>query len=131
MLRGFFKNNCPYITITLAGDTSSKEIDVLVDTGFNGYLTLPEHIAQEIGLVAMGVGSSIIADGSSSPYIDYRGTAIYNNKRIITDVEVQPHCKILLGMALLDALKLNLFVDLQAERVELNSSDTKQYDLKR
>ena len=130
MLRGFFKNNCPYIRITVVGSLDSREIDVLVDTGFNGYLTLPEQIAKELGLESTGViGSSTIADGSSSPYMDFRGKVLCNDKRVVTDIEVQPNCKILLGMSLLKALGLNLFIDLDAERIELNQSQVNNHGL--
>lgn len=122
MLPGFFKNKCPRIKIVLEG-ISNEEIEVLIDTGFNGYLTLPESVAARIGLQQTGgVGSSTVADGSSSPYISYLGKAIYNGKRIDTEIEVQPDCKILLGMSLLEEFGLNLFVDLLANRVELNDS---------
>ena len=118
MLRGFFQNNCPYIKLIVVGSTGEKEITALLDTGFNGYLTLPESDCAEIGLERVGVGSSTVADGSSSPYIDYRGKAICNGERIIIDIESQPKCKILFGMSLLKELHLNLFVDIEADRVE-------------
>lgn len=123
MLRGFFRNNCPVITLTLAG-TSSETIEAIVDTGFNGSLTLPEHLAVRLGLTNTGaVSSSSIADGSSSPSIIYLGTAVCEGVRVLnTIVEVQPTCKTLLGMSLLKQLNLNLFVDLEADRVELNTS---------
>jgi clan AA aspartic protease len=122
MLLGFFHNKCPRIKIILVG-TSQEEVEVIIDNGFNGYLTLPEAIAERIGLKATGgIGSSTIADGSSSPYISYLGKVIYNDTRIDTEIEVQPHCKILLGTSLLEELGLSLFVDVRTGRVELNPS---------
>jgi clan AA aspartic protease len=103
--------------------TIEEEIEVIIDTGFNGYLTLPEPIAKRIGLKPTGgIGSSTIADGSSSPYISYLGKVICNGARVDTEIEVQPNCKMLLGMALLEELGLSLFVDVGANRVELNAS---------
>ena len=69
MLRGFFRNKCPYIRIIVAG-TSEEEVEVLVDTGFNGSLTLPEHLAIKLGLENTNViYSSTTAVGSFSPSI--------------------------------------------------------------
>ena len=126
MLRGFLHNKCPYIKVVLVG-TSEEEIEVLVDTGFNGYLTLPEELAVKLGLTKTNaVTSSSMADGSSSPSIIYRGTVVYNDMHILnTIVEVQPQCKTLLGMSLLAELGLNLFIDLGANRVELDTSGKK------
>ncbi len=120
MLHGFLSNRCPKIKIRLIGELED-EIEVIVDTGFNGYLALSEEIATKLKLHATGaVGSSTIADGSSSPYVSYLGKVSYNDMRIDTEVEVQPKAKSLLGMNLLQELELSLFVDIQAGRVDLD-----------
>jgi clan AA aspartic protease len=130
MQRGYFKNKCPRIKILIEGPTASEEVEALVDTGFSDYLTIPTEVADRVGLTEIvAVGFSVLADGSSSPSVSYLGRAIFNNTRVVTAIEVQPHCKVLLGMSLLDAFGLNLFVDLKADRVELNQSETRHHDL--
>ncbi len=122
MLRGFLHNKCPRIKIILIGE-QEEEIEVIIDTGFNGYLALSEDIATRLKLHATGaVGSSTIADGSTSPYVSYLGKISYNDMRIDTEIEVQPKAKRLLGMSLLEELDLSLFVDIKNKSVELDRS---------
>ena len=125
MLPGYFLNGLPRIKLTLVG-TAEDEIEVIVDTGFNGALTLNSNDAKRLGLLDRKIiESSKIADGSNSPFLIHTGTVIYNNKRIEnTVVEVQPECKTLLGMTLLKQLGLNLFVDPGANKVVLNPTGT-------
>ncbi len=109
--------------MVLVGDTDQKEVDVLVDTGFNGYLTVPKLIADTIGMKNTGaVSSSTVADGSTSPSLVYQGKVVYDGSRTDVFVDVQPDCKLLLGMALLEEFGLTLYVDVTAKKVEFNST---------
>ena len=118
MLSGYFRNSCPYTTITVVGSTGSKEVEAIIDTGFNGFLTLPQDIADSIGMeYTKAVSSSIVADGSTSPSLIYKGKMIYDSSRVDLLIDVQKHCKILLGTALLEELKLSLYIDVVAQRV--------------
>ena len=122
MFRGFLRNKCPWVRITVVGREEGA-VEAIVDTGFNGYLTLPEEIAKRIGLTFTGsINSGTIADGSTSASSVYIGKVICDNSRTDILVDVQPNCKILLGTALLEELGLSLFVDIVANRVELNPS---------
>lgn len=123
MLRGYLHNKCPHITVRLIGSSEAEDMDVLVDTGFNGYLTLPEAVVSRLGFTRTGiVSSSRMADGSLSAHIVYIGKIMYNDTRIDIEIDVQPNCKILLGTSLLEELGLSLFVDVKSDRVELNET---------
>ncbi len=123
MLHGFFHNKCPRTKIVLVGESGEEKIDALVDTGFNGFLSVPEVIAKSIGLeFTQAIESSTIADGSSSPSLIYRGKVVYDGSRVDILIDVQPNCKILLGTALLEELQLSLFVDVAMSRIEFNPS---------
>jgi clan AA aspartic protease len=122
MLRGYFHNKCPRTKLTIVG-TEEIEVEAIVDTGFNGYLTLPEHIAERIGLqFTNAISSATVADGSTSPSLVYSGKIIYDNSRVNVLIDVQPQCNILMGTALLEEFNLSLFVDVALERVEFNHS---------
>ncbi len=45
---GQFKNGLPRLTVTLPGKRGNFTVDFVVDTGFDGELTLPEHLAREL-----------------------------------------------------------------------------------
>lgn len=118
MLNGYFRDNCPRTTITVIGTTGEEEVEAIVDTGFNGYLTLPKNIAERIGMEdTNAVSSSTIADGSVSPSLIYSRKIVFDNSRVTILVDVQPKCKILFGMALLEELGLTLFVDVTAQKI--------------
>ncbi len=42
----------------------SREIDAVVDTGFNGYLTLPPALASALGLPFVTTNPAFLADGT-------------------------------------------------------------------
>ena len=45
----------PVVTLPLRGpDGQEQEIEAVVDTGFNGYLTLPSAFVVELGLALLG-----------------------------------------------------------------------------
>lgn len=46
----------------------TREIDAVVDTGFNGFLTLPVALAEELGLTRFGFGSARLADGTEAKF---------------------------------------------------------------
>ena len=99
-----------------------EEIEAIVDTGFNGHLTLPQHIVDRLGLVFYTVSSAIVADGSVSPSSVYMGKLVFDGSRTDVLIDVQPNCNILLGTALLEEWGLSLFVDAGKKCVEFNQT---------
>ena len=97
-----------------------EEIEAIVDTGFNGHITLPQHIVDRLGLPFYTVSSAIIADGSVSPSSVYMGKLVFDGSRTDVLIDVQPNCNVLMGTALLEEWGLSLFVDVVADRVEFS-----------
>jgi predicted aspartyl protease len=60
------RNGHPRVTIHVRGThpTEFIEIDVLLDTGFAGFLMLPITPALPLGLALYGTGDYSLADGS-------------------------------------------------------------------
>ena len=72
-----------FITLTvkrIGSDAALRQVTAMVDTGFDGYLALPERIINEIGLQLVGIQSSVLADGSEARFkcylaeVDLKGT---------------------------------------------------------
>ena len=97
------------ITLPLQGPAGqTREIQAVVDTGFNGYLTLPPTLVAELGLPVVGDGEAVLADGSEAVFDVYGVTALWDGRRRYVEtgsVGVDP----LVGMALLDGH--NLYVE--------------------
>jgi clan AA aspartic protease len=86
-----------------------REIDAVVDTGFNGFLTLPASLIQELGLVWRRRGRAMLADGSDSLFDIYEGTVAWDNTWRRTAVD-EAECDPLVGMSLLDGYQLSIQV---------------------
>lgn len=85
----------------------SREIEVVVDTGFNGALTLPSSIIRSLGLPFRRSGRALLADGSESLFDVHEATIDWDgqSRRISVDAaETDP----LLGMALLEGYELRV-----------------------
>ncbi len=82
-----------------------REINAVVDTGFNGFLTLPASLIQELGLVWRRRGRATLADGSDSVFDIYEATVIWDGRprRIAVD---EADCDPLVGMSLLYGCEL-------------------------
>lgn len=120
---GYFENKGPHIDIEIYGvlKESKKKIKALVDTGFNGFLTLPYVEAFPLALVLTGVQSSTLADGSTSHNFVCLGTVLIGDVEIFVPIEIQPNCPVLIGTQLLEKVGKDLFVDFVNGFVELQA----------
>lgn len=85
----------------------AEEIEAVVDTGFNGSLTLPPALIASLGLPYRRSGRALLADGSESLFDVYEATVDWDGlpRRISVDAaETEP----LLGMTLLDGYELRV-----------------------
>ncbi len=117
---GSFENGNPYIEIEVSGASGEKKkIKALIDTGFNGYLSLPYATAFPLGLVLRGVESSTLADNSTSHHFVCLGRIKIGDKEVSSPIDIQPNCHALIGTQLLKALGKSMNVDFVNEKVEL------------
>jgi clan AA aspartic protease len=96
------------IQIVLIGEEKRlKSLPVVIDTGFTGYLMIPESLVMELGWVYRGVQEAILGDGSSCDFEVYVGSVIWDGQ--VRSVEVNA-CKsgMLVGMGLLEGWKLEV-----------------------
>lgn len=86
-----------------------REVDAVVDTGYNGFLTLPPHFITALGLSRQGRGRATLANGSEDIFDIYDVTVLWDGqpREIETDeADTTP----LVGMALLNGYDLHIQV---------------------
>ena len=113
MIEGFVNANLEaVVTIPLLGPAGqTREIAAVVDTGFNGYLTLPPTLVAELGLSVVGDGEAILADGSEAAFDVYGVNVVWDGQpRFVETAAVGIDA--LVGMMLLEGH--SLFVEVAA-----------------
>ena len=88
---------------------AEQEVEAVIDTGFNGWLSLPGSLVEQLGLPWLTRGRVILADGSEQECDVYAATVIWNgqSRRAGVDAaETDP----LVGMSLLNGFDLHMEV---------------------
>ena len=98
------------VTLPLQGPAGQTlEIEAVVDTGFNRFLTLPQAVVTELGLAFAGVSRVVLADGSEVILPSYGVTVVWDGQMrdvVAYAADTTP----LIGMALLDDRDLSIQV---------------------
>jgi len=98
------------IGLAVHGPTGQEQqIEAVVDTGFDGWFSLPPALIALLGLPWRRRGRALLADGSESVFDIYEGTVVWEGRprRIAVDeADTAP----LVGMALLDGHELKVQV---------------------
>ena len=100
----------PVIALAVQGQSGqSRDIEAVVDTGFNGFLTLPTTLVSELGLPFVSIGRATLADGSEIAYDVYGATVQWDGRALYVEADAADSTP-LLGMLLLDGHDLNIQV---------------------
>ncbi len=98
------------IRVTVRGPGGqSRRIGAVIDTGFDGWLSLPPSIISFLGLAWRRRGRALLADGSESLFDIYEATVVWDRRRRripVDEADAEP----LVGMALLDGYELKMQV---------------------
>ena len=94
----------------LGSSGQTREIDVVIDTGYSGFLTLPPAIVAELGLRWLGRKSMVLANGSWDVFDTYGVTVLWNGQSRFVDADESDGTP-LLGMSLLHRHNLNVDVE--------------------
>lgn len=98
------------VSLPLRGAQGEEHaIEAVIDTGYNGFLTLPPHLVEQMDLPFLRSSRAILGDGSIIDFDIHEATVVWNNRlrRIPVDAaDVSP----LLGMSLLYGHELNIEV---------------------
>lgn len=96
------------IRLIVHGPTGQQHaIDAVIDTGFDGTLTLPLATITALGLPWRRRGRALLADGTASVFDIYEATVVWDGRprRVAIDAaDIDP----LVGMRLLNGYELNI-----------------------
>lgn len=98
------------IRLTVRGPADREQnVDAVVDTGYDGWLSLPPSLIAFLELQWRQRGRAQLADGSACVFDIYEGSVVWDGgiRRIAVD---EASTAPLLGMALLDGYELNVQV---------------------
>ena len=96
------------IEVWSSGPTPNR-LDAVIDTGYNGYLTLSAALVATLGLAFAGNRSGTLADGSTVVLDVFLGIVSWHGQRrevLIAQAQGIP----LIGMSLLDGSRLTIDV---------------------
>ena len=97
-------------TLTVVIGNSNRKlqkIEAVIDTGFNGYLSLPSTIITDLNLPWSGSDIVTLGDGSETFFDLYIATIIWDGKYREIDI-VESETEPLLGMAMLYGYRLQV-----------------------
>ena len=99
------------VSLTVQGPSGqSREVEAVIDTGFNDFLTLPSALAVELGLAYRNRGQMIPADGSEVTFDIYRASLLWDRESrhvYVYAADATP----LVGMRMLNHHNLNVDVE--------------------
>lgn len=97
------------LSLTLRNGNAEVTIDAIVDTGYNGTLTLPQAVIDTLALPSHGVRLVTLADGSETQLGLYRAVVLWHGEpRAVQALAAEGGA--LLGMALLYGSRLAMDV---------------------
>ena len=98
------------ISLTVQGPSGqATEVEAVIDTGFNGFLSLPSTLVTELGLPFLTNESAVLADGSLVRFNVHDATALWDGqpRRVYAHIsDATP----LVGMRMLDEHDLSIQV---------------------
>ena len=90
-----------------AGQT--REIEAVIDTGYNGFLTLPTATVAELQLPFLGPSRATLANGTVDTFNVYDATVLWDGQLRAIEADAMGDIP-LVGMLLLDGHDLNIQV---------------------
>lgn len=98
------------IPLTLCGNSEQRvQVHAVVDSGFNGYLTLAPASIREFGFPFHGFGTATLGDGHDVPMRKFVGSAVWfglDRRIIVLEADGSP----VVAMAMLKGCRLTVDV---------------------
>jgi clan AA aspartic protease len=85
----------------------AHEVDAIIDTGFNGFLTLPPALITVLGLMRRSRGRALLANGSEELFDIYGVTVLWSGQQRYVEADAVDTTP-LVGMSLLDGYDLHI-----------------------
>jgi len=108
MMNGFFTSEGePALSVHVAGPSGNLDVEAVIDTGFNGELTLPREQIDMLGLPEATVTEVTLADGRVRDVPLYDAEALLSGVRRAVFVAELPTMP-LVGTSLLQGFSLHI-----------------------
>ena len=109
----------PIIPLSVCGsDGKVYAQDAIVDTGFNGWLSLSPDLIAQLNLTWKRRGRAILGDGSECVFNVYEAVLVWDGNLLTIPVD-EADSEPLIGMSLMEGYQLMVQV-FEGGRVELN-----------
>jgi clan AA aspartic protease len=121
MIQAYFDDSGnPKVKIAVSGNRMQVEIEALIDTGFDGEITLPSAIGVRLGLELTGIEDFELADGSISESFVFSGQVTLGERSQEVDIVLADISEALIGTSLLSNYQLTIdFVNRTVEIKEV------------
>lgn len=98
------------IRLHVQGSTGhAHEVEAIIDTGFNGFLTLPSALVTVLGLTRLSRGRALLANGSEELFDIYGVTVLWDGQQRYVEADAVDTTP-LVGMSLLEGYDLHIKV---------------------
>ena len=97
------------LTLSLSGPKSAAKITAVIDSGYNGALTLPRSMVRKLSLPRVTSSAATLADGSIVSFDIFQGIVLWHGKMVVIDID-ETGSEPLIGMQLLEGSELNVRV---------------------
>lgn len=105
------------ISLVVIGSMGQREpIEAVVDTGFDGWLSLPRSLINELELPWKHQASALLGDGSQCDFDVHGGTILWDRKQRLVSIDASDTTP-LVGMRLLEGWEMVLPVRKQSRFV--------------
>jgi clan AA aspartic protease len=109
----------PIIPLSVCGsDGKVYTQDAIIDTGFNGWLSLPTDLITQLNLTWKRRGRAILGDGSECVFNVYQAVLVWDGNLLTIPVD-EADSEPLVGMSLMEGYQLTVQV-FEGGRVELS-----------
>src|ERR687897_668240 len=88
-------------------DEREQEIEAVIDTGFNGFITLPPAVIMGLDLAFIGRGRAILANGSEDLFDIHEAMVVWDGWSLAVEAEAAD-TDALIGTSLLNCYDLRI-----------------------
>jgi clan AA aspartic protease len=113
----------PTISLSICGSNGKAYTqEAIVDTGFNGWLSLPSDLIAELNLEWKRRGRAVLGDGTECVFDVYEAVVVWDGNMLTIPID-EADSEPLVGMSLMEGYQLTVQV-FEDGRVELIKVDT-------
>ena len=108
MIRGVVSKHEGIVRLSVFGSRGQPEaVEAVVDTGYDGFLTLPPTMIRELELEWLSDGHAVLADGSECLFDVHEGEVLWDRRRVLIRIDASDATP-LVGMRLLEGFELTM-----------------------